>query len=63
MQSRISDKTIERLEEHTGKPISRGVDKAVQECLDKLEELQEVEGGSREQRVRICTNTEEMAEQ
>ena len=37
MKANISDKTIERLAYIKGKPIVRGFDKTVNECLDILE--------------------------
>lgn len=41
MQGKLSNKTIGRLSEITQKPISRGVDSAVNEVCDKYEELAE----------------------
>jgi len=37
MNGIIEESTIERMEEIRGKPIRRGLDKAINECLDKLE--------------------------
>jgi len=37
MKANISDETIERVAEIRGKPIVRGMDSAINECFDKLE--------------------------
>ncbi len=37
MKANVSDETIERLAEIQGKPIVRGLDKTVNNCLDILE--------------------------
>ena len=37
MNGIIKTETIHRLEKITGQPISRGVDKSINICLDKLE--------------------------
>lgn len=39
MKPVLNDKTILRLQEATGLPISRGVDKTINSMLDQLEEL------------------------
>jgi|GEM_PF-5964624 len=41
MQGKLSNKTVQRLSEITQKPISRGVDQAVNEVCDKYENLAE----------------------
>lgn len=39
MNGKIEESTLERMEEIRGKgPIRRGLDKAINECLDKLED-------------------------
>jgi len=42
MNGIIEESTIERMEEIRGKPIRRGLDKAINECLDKLESEEEL---------------------
>ena len=37
MNGIIEESTLERMEDIRGKPIRRGLDKAINECLDKLE--------------------------
>ena len=41
MKANMSDETIERLAEIQGKPIVRGLDKTVNNCLDILESKNE----------------------
>lgn len=38
MNGRINESTLERMGEIRGKPIRRGLDSAINECLDLLEE-------------------------
>lgn len=38
MNGKIEEDTLERMEEIRGKPIRRGLDKAINECLDLLED-------------------------
>ena len=37
MNGIIEESTLERMEEIRGKPVRRGLDKAINECFDKLE--------------------------
>ena len=37
MNGKIQEPTLERMEEIRGKPLRRGLDKAINECLDLLE--------------------------
>lgn len=38
MNGIIQESTLERMEDIRGKPIRRGLDKAINECLDKLQD-------------------------
>ncbi len=38
MNGKIEESTLERLSDIRGKPVRRGLDKAINECLDKLED-------------------------
>ncbi len=41
LHAKIQDETAQRLSEITGRPISKGVDKAINDVCDKLETLEE----------------------
>jgi len=59
MNAKLSDSTVKRVEENTEQPISRGMDKAINQCLDELEELREKHNGKPQ--VRPCERMEELA--
>ena len=37
VQANLKPKTIERIQKITDKPVTRGLDKMINECFDKLE--------------------------
>ena len=41
MKPVLTDKTVLRLQEATGRPISRGMDKTINSMLDQLDNLKE----------------------
>lgn len=63
MNAQLSNDTVEEIQQLTGKPISRGIDKSIQECLQELRDYKEGRIGNKKPQVRICTNTEDMAEE
>ncbi|MCH7560004.1 MAG: hypothetical protein IIC67_01310 [Thaumarchaeota archaeon] len=40
MNAKLNDKTVMRISQILNQPISRGIDKAINSCLDKLEKSQ-----------------------
>jgi len=46
MQAKLQDETVNRISDTTDQPISRGIDKAVNDCLDQLDELKEIQNGN-----------------
>ena len=40
MQARIRNETVFRLQALTHRPLLRGIDDAINECLDKLEQFE-----------------------
>jgi len=50
MNAKLDDKTVMRISSLINQPISRGIDKAINLCLDRLEVL-EAKNHSREQNV------------
>jgi len=41
MNAKLRESTVKRIEETTEKPISRGIDRAVNDCLDQLDSLKD----------------------
>jgi len=58
MNAKLSDSTVRRVEENTEQPISRGMDKAINQCLDELEELRKKQNGTPQ--VLTCGRMEEL---
>ncbi len=46
MNAKLQDATVKRISDATEHPISRGIDKAVNDCLDQLDELKEQQNGN-----------------
>ena len=46
MNAKLQDATVKRISDATDQPISRGIDKAVNDCLDQLDELKEKQNGN-----------------
>ena len=61
MNGKIEESTLERMEEiRGGKPIRRGLDKAINECLDKLEN-KVVTTDEQGKVIEVCDFTDKMA--
>lgn len=60
MKANISDETIERLADIRGKPIVKGMDSAINECLDTLEN-KIVTTDEQGKVIEVCDFTEKMA--
>ena len=58
MNAKLSNSTVKRVEENTEQPISRGMDKAINQCLDELEELRKKQNGKPQ--VLTCGRMEEL---
>ena len=43
MNAKLSESTVKRIEKNTDRPISRGMDKAVNDVLDQLDSLKEIQ--------------------
>ena len=43
MNAKLRESTVKRIEETTERPISRGIDRAVNDCLDQLDSLKETQ--------------------
>jgi len=56
MKAEISEETKERVSEILDKPIERNFDKAVNQCIDKLENGNSVD-------VTVCDQTKKMSEE
>ena len=62
MKAEISDQTLTRLSEKNGKTVVRGVDKAMNQALDKLDELEtKSEQSNNSVEISCCDKTEKMA--
>lgn len=61
MNGQISESTLERLSDIRGKPVRRGLDTAINECLDKLEEQSNDSQSSPS--IEVCDFTNQMAEE
>ena len=63
MKAEIKEETLDRLSQKSGKTITRGVDRAVNDSLDELEKLQnETEQKNGEMDICVCNNNEKLAE-
>jgi len=60
MNGIIEESTLERMEEIRGKPVRRGLDKAINECLDTLEN-KVVTTNEEDKVIEVCDFTEKMA--
>jgi len=58
MNAKLTDSTVKRVEENTDQPISRGMDKAINQCLDELEDLRKKQNGKPQ--VLTCNRMEEL---
>ena len=58
MNAKLTDSTVKRVEENTDQPISRGMDKAINQCLDELEELRKKQNENPQ--VLTCGRMEEL---
>ena len=56
IQANLKPETVERIAEITGKPVTRGIDKMFNECLDLLSV------DSKEKQVRPCSDMMELIE-
>ena len=56
LKAKISNETKERISEILDKPVERNFDKAINQCLDKLENGNPID-------VLVCDQTEKMAGQ
>jgi len=62
MNAKLQDSTVKRISDITQQPISRGIDKAVNDCLDQLDELKEQQNGNSID-MSICDVTKKEMEQ
>ena len=58
MNAKLSNSTVQRVENNIEEPISRGMDKAINQCLDELEELRKRVSGKPQ--VLTCNRMEEL---
>ena len=58
MKPVLKDETVLRIQDMTQEPISRGMDKSINQCLDELEELREKQNGKPQ--VLTCGRMEEL---
>ena len=58
MKPVISDNTVMRIEKTIDEPVSRGMDSAINKCLDELDELKKERNGR--PIVRSCDRLEEL---
>jgi len=56
MKAEISEATKERVSEILDKPVERNFDKAINQCIDKLENGNSID-------VMVCEQTEKMSEE
>jgi len=61
MNGKIEDSTLERLSEIRGKPVRRGLDTAINDCLNKLEG--QIEDSQSSPSIEVCDFTNKMAEE
>ena len=60
MKPNIKDETVMRVQDITNEPVSRGMDKAINQCLDELEDLRKKLNGKPQ--VLTCNRMEELIE-
>ncbi len=58
MKPNISDDTVMRIEKTIDEPVTRGMDSAINKCLDELDELKKERDGH--PIVRSCDRMEEL---
>jgi len=58
MNAVLKDNTVKRISEATDQPISKGMDKAVNNCLDQLDELKEQQEGNSFE-LKVCDETQQ----
>ncbi len=63
MKPNIQLSTVERIEENIGRPVTHGMDKAFNECLDQLDKLKDKENGQENKLDCLCPETKEVAKQ
>ncbi len=65
MNGIIQESTLERMEEIRGKPIRRGLDKAINDCFDELENRNPINAkdNDSEKSIEVCDFTNKMAEE
>ena len=59
VQANLKPDTIERIQDISGKPVTRGIDSLINECFDKLEENSDQKN---DHKVTICEGIEGMME-
>ena len=59
----IRTDTLERVEDNIGRPVTHGVDKAFNECLDQLDELKSKQNNQANKLDCLCPETKEVATQ
>jgi len=63
MKAEIKEETLDRLSEKVDRPITRGVDKAITEALDKMDSMEtEKERKNGDMDITVCDRTEREAE-
>lgn len=58
MNAKLGNSTVKRIERQVDQPLSRGIDKAINQCLDELDELKKERNGK--PRVLSCDRMEEL---
>jgi hypothetical protein len=58
MQPKLNDNTVMRIQDAIEEPVSRGMDTAINKCLDELDELRKERQGK--PIVRSCDRLEEL---
>lgn len=56
----IHTDTLERIEENIGRPVTHGVDKALNECLDQLDELKNEQNNQTDKLDCLCPETKQV---
>ena len=59
MKPNLNDSTVMRIQDTIEEPVSRGMDSAINKCLDELDELRKERDGK--PIVRTCNRLEELA--
>jgi len=60
VNAKLQQNTVKRIANNIDSPISRGMDKAINLCLDELEELKEKQNGKPQ--VGTCNRMEELTD-